>query len=245
MGMWCHALESAVPFVKKASADFRGLPGWYGSPARIGENAFGLSYWDIPEVEGHWAASAAGEWTRSGFRMAFFYYYSEMDSLLHESYGELDLSYSRWGFVVGGGYGALLAWLDQDARWVRHRLKFGAGYLWKDFYGGLWTMGFPDEEWTVVGGVRWNPSSLFSLFVETSGRSLDIGHELCFRYGCIVNRYAFPQFSVGVELVLTLKSWDLGAERGFGKANLGWRGLWIQKKSYFHEHDGDSENRKH
>jgi len=239
------AVESSVPFVKKAAVEPRGLPGWYGSPARLGETAFGFSYWRVPVVEDQWAASAAGEWGSSGFRMAFFQYYSEMDTLLHETYGELDLSFSRWDLVVGGGYGALLAWVDRDTHWVRHRLKFGAGYQWKNFYGSLWTTGFTDERWSGAGGLYWKPSPLFSLSIETSGHSLDLGHELCYKYGCIASYYAFPFFSVGVELVLGLKSWSAGYNRGFGKANLDWEGLWLQKKSYFQNHDGYSKDREH
>ena len=241
----CGAVESPVPFVKKPVVEPRGLPGWYGNPARLGETAFAFSYWRVPVVEDLWAASAAGEWNRSGFRMAFFQYYSEMDTLLHETYGELDLSYSKWNLVVGSGYGALLAWVDSDARWIRHRLKFGAGYQWRRFCGSLWTMGFTDEGWSAVGGVHWRPSSLFSLFVETSGHSLDLGHEFCYKYGCIASHYAFPNFSVGVELVLGLKTWSAGYNRGFGKTNLDWEGLWFQKKSYFQEYDSYSKDREH
>ena len=228
-----YTLDPPVPFVKKAGVEPRGLPGWDRNPARMEETAFGFSYWSSPAVEDLWAVSAAGEWGHSGFRMAFFQYYSEMDTLLHESYGELDLSYSKWGFVAGGGYGALLAWLDSDTRWVRHRFKVGSGYLWRHFWGSLWAMGFTDEKWGVVGGLHWNPSPLFSLSVETTGQSLDLGHEFCYKYGCIASYYTFPNFSVGVELVLGLKTWSAGYNRGFGKANLDWEGVWLQKKSYF------------
>ena len=239
------AVESPVSYVKKNEVDSRGLPGWYGSPARLEDVGFGFSYWRVPVVDNLWSASAAGEWGCSGFRMAFFEYYSQMDSLLHESYGELDLSFSKWDFVVGGGYGTLLAWLDSEARWVRHRLKFGAGYQWRHFYGSLWTMGFTDEKWRSALGLHWKPSPLFSLSMETDGFTLDLGHDFCYKYGCIASHYAFPNFSVGIEVSFFFKTWGLGAERGFGKGNLDWEGFWLQKKSYFQDHDGHSKNREH
>ena len=115
-----------------------GLPGWYSNPARQGQPAFGFSYWNVPEVPDEWGASAVGEWGGSDYRIAFFYYYSEMDSLFREHYGELDAAYGFGPAMFGVGYGTVLDWIPREARWVRHRLKLDAGFQWNAFCGGIY-----------------------------------------------------------------------------------------------------------
>ena len=234
------AMDSPVPFVKKVAVQPAGLPGWYSSPARRGMPSFGFSYWNVPEVPDEWAVSAAGEWGGSVYRVAFFYYYSEMDSLFREHYGELDAAYGYGPAVLGASYGTLLGWIPGGARWVRHRLKFGAGLQWGSFYGGFWTMGFVDEAWNSVGSLSWGPSDIFSFSVEFDGKSMGLGHHFNFGYGSLSSFYTFPRFSVGVELVLNLKILEWGGTHGFGNGNLGWNGLWFRKKLYLQKYDGDS-----
>ena len=233
-------LDSPVPFVKKDVSAPTGLPGWYSSPARWGMTSFGFSYWNIPEVDDEWALSAAGEWGGSVYRVAFFYYYSEMDSLFREHYGELNGAYGLGPEVFGVGYGTLLGWVPQDVRWVRHRLKLGVGGRWRSLYGGLWTMGFVDETWDGRGSLSWKPSDVFSLSVESDGRSFGLGHEFFFSFGKLSSFYTFPRFGVGVELVLNLNFVECGGTRGFGNGNLGWNGVWVRKKLYFQKYDGNS-----
>ena len=227
------AVDSPVPFVKKVAAQSAGLPGWYSSPARRGIPSFGLSYWSVPEVSDEWVASAAGEWGDSRYRMSFFYYYSEMDSLFSEHYGELNAAYGHGPAVLGAGYGTLLGLIPGDARWVRHRLKLGVGLQGGSLYGGVWTMGFTDEKWINRGSVSWTPTGVFSLSVESDGKSVGLGHDFFFKYGNLSCFYVFPCFSVGVELVLNFKLLEWGGTRGFGNGNLGWNGLWVRKKLYF------------
>ena len=86
MGM-AFGLDSPVPFVQKSAIKPTGLPGWYSSPARLGEPSFGFSYWNVPEVADEWAMGAAGEWGNEGYRASFFFYYSEMDSLFRPGGG--------------------------------------------------------------------------------------------------------------------------------------------------------------
>ena len=238
-------LDSPAPFVRKSAAYPVGLSGWYSSPARRGEPSFGFSYWNVPEVPDEWVTSAAGEWGSSDYRIAFFYYYSEMDTLFREHYGELDIAYGLGPVMFGTSYGTLLGWVPCETRWVRHRLKLGAGLLLGDLYVSLWTMGFTDETWGGRGSLSWMPTEVFSLSVESDGKSVYLGHEFLFRFGKFSSFYSFPRFSVGVELVLNLKFLEWGGTRGFGNGNLGWSGLWVRKKLYLQKHDGDSKNRKY
>lgn len=234
------AMDSPVPFVKKVAVQSAGLPGWYSSPARRGTPSFGFSYWNVPEVPDEWAMSAAGEWGDSVYRVAFYYYYGEMDSLFREHYGELDAAYGYGPAVLGASYGTLLGWIPGDARWVRHRLKFGAGLEWGAFCGSLWAMGFTDELWGGRGSISWKPTDMFSLSVESDGKDLSLGHTFFFKFGSLSGFYHFPRFCVGVELVVNLKFLEWGGTHGFGNGNLGWNGLWVRKKMYLQKHDGDS-----
>ena len=245
LASFVFGLDSPVPFVKKSVTGSSGLPGWYSSPARVGEPAFGFSYWNVPEVYDRWAMSAAGEWGSRLYRVAFFYSYSEMDSLFREHYGELDGAYGLGPAVFGAAYGTLLDLVSREVGWVRHRIKAGAGLRWGNVYGSLWTMGFTDETWTGMGSLLWKPTEVFSLSVESDGKSLGVGHDFYFRFGSLSSFYSFPQFSVGVELVLNLKFLEWGGTHGFGNGNLGWNGLWLRKKFYFQKYDGDSQNRKY
>ena len=233
-------LDSPVPFAKKFAVHPAGLPGWYSSPARRGVPSFGFSYWSVPEVPDEWAMSAAGEWGSSGYRIAFFYYYSEMDSLFREHYGEINAAYGLGPAMFGASYGTLLGWVPRGARWVRHRLKLGAGLEWGPFYGSLWAMGFTDDTWGGWGSVSWKPAEMFSLSVESDGETLGLGHSFLFKYGSLSGFYHFPRFCVGVELVLNLKFLEWGGTRGFGNGNLGWNGLWVRKKLYLQKYDSDS-----
>jgi hypothetical protein len=106
-------------------------------------------------------------------------------------------------------------------------------------------MGFTDETWTGMGSLLWKPTEVFSLSVESDGKSLGVGHDFYFRLGSLSSFYTFPRFSVGVELVLNLKFLEWGGTHGFGNGNLGWNGLWLRKKFYFQKYDGDSQNRKY
>ena len=245
MGVFTFGMDSPVPFAKNGVVSPLGLAGWYSSPARLGEPSFGFSYWNVPEVNDEWAMSAAGEWGDSIYRLAFFYYYSEMDSLFREHYGELDASRGLGSVVIGTGYGTLLGWVPGETRWIRHRLKLGAGLQLGNFYGSLWAMGFTDEAWEGMGGVFWRPTEVFSLSVESDGKSIGLGHVFFFKFGTLSSFYTFPRFCVGVELVLNLKYVEWGGTHGFGNGNLGWNGLWVQKKMYFQKHDGDSQNWKY
>lgn len=234
------AIDSPVPFVKKAAVQSVGLPGWYSSPARRGMTSFGFSYWNVPEVPDEWAMSAAGEWGDRGYRIAFFYDYTEIDSLFREHYGEWNVAYGLGPAMFGVGYGTVLGWVPQDTRWIRHRLKLGAGLEWGPFYGSLWAMGFTDELWGGRGSISWKPTDMFSLSVESDGETLGLGHSFFFKYGSLSGFYHFPRFCVGVELVLNLKFLEWGGTHGFGNGNLGWNGLWVRKKLYLQKYDSDS-----
>ncbi len=239
------AMDPPVPFVNKGAPYLAGLPGWNSNPARRGQPAFGFSYWTVPELQDEWAVGAAGEWGGQDYRIAFFFYYSEMDSLFREHYGELDAAYSCGPVIFGASYGTLLGWVPRESRWGRHRLKFGTGLQWGGFYGGLWTIGFTDETWGGRGSLSWAPSKVFSLSVESDGNSLGLVHEFFFDFGTLSSFYTFPHFSVGVELVLNLNFLECGGTHGFGNGNLGWNGLWVRKKLYLQKHDSDSKNRKY
>ena len=235
-------LDSPTSFVKKSVANANGLPGWYTSPARRGSPSFGFSYWDISEIEDEWAVSAAGEWGNRSYRVSFFYYYSEMDSLFREHYGEWNAAYGFGPAILGASYGTLLEWVPQNAHWVRHRLKIGTGLQWNSFYGSLWSLGFTDETWSGIGSVSWTPSKSFSVSVESDGNSVSIGHDFFFKFGSLSSFYSFPHFSVGIELVLSIKKIECGGTHGFGNGNLGWNGLWIRKKMYLQNHDSHLKN---
>ena len=232
-------LDSPVPFVQKNAMQSTGLPGWYSSPARLGEPSFGFSYWKVPEVTDEWAMGAAGEWGNEGYRVSFFFYYSEMDSLFGESYGEWNAAYGLGPVVAGISYGTLLGWIPRETRWVRHRLKLGTAGRWGPLYGGFWTTGFTDESWSGWGSLSWMPSEMFSLSVGSNGRSLSLNHDFYFKYGRVSSFYRFPHFCVGVELVLNIKTLEWGATHGFGNGNLGWNGLWARKKLYLQRYDAD------
>ena len=169
-------LDSPVPFAKKFAVQSAGLPGWYSSPARRGVPSFGFSYWSVPEVPDEWAMSAAGEWGSSGYRIAFFYYYSEMDSLFREHYGEINAAYGLGPAMFGASYGTLLGWVPRGARWVRHRLKLGAGLEWGPFYGSLWAMGFTNDAWGARGSVSWKPDT--AVLSRENGKAAPVTLEM-------------------------------------------------------------------
>ena len=151
-------LDSPVPFVKKSVTGSSGLPGWYSSPARVGEPAFGFSYWNVPEVYDRWAMSAAGEWGSRLYRVAFFYSYSEMDSLFREHYGELDGAYdvtvsvdkesgAEAALLVEGKIGNSSFSQKIVLEAASKRLEFRTTVDWKELHR-LLKVGFPVSVYT-------------------------------------------------------------------------------------------------
>lgn len=227
----CH--DAPVGFASGTWVSPEGLPGWESTPARAPETTVGVSgYWRSGEdvFDGEWALSAAGEWGYPLYRASFLYSYYALDSLYRESAVSFELSASRWFLLAGGGFGAVAQWVPGDGAWIRYRLKAGLSALLSGFTVSAWWTGFTDESpdfpWA---GIFWEPSGLFSAFVQTRWESFTVGTLLHFSWGSVETSYGFPGFSLSLGISVGYAGYGAGVCHGTSGGLPAWNGVWTSK----------------
>ena len=219
------AIGGPVPFVPTVQGDLSpsGLPGFFSSPARTSAPGFAIAAVHDAENVEEFVYAGYGEVGIGPLRLAFFSSFHGLDSLYRQSYSELQSSLPvesfMGSFVLGAAYGLSMEWLPGAEKWVRHRYKGGALFLWRDFAVGGTVYGFSDDMDGYVagrGGLHWEPQGSFSFFLEADRSSVWLGNGIRFRYGDMHFRYEFPDFSVSLLFSACWEGWFAGMAAGSG-----------------------------
>ena len=224
----CH--DAPVGFASGTWGSPEGLPGWESTPARTPNTSVGVSGYWRSETPNELSLSVAGEWGFPSYRAAFLYSYYVLDSLFRESAVSLELSLSRWFLIAGGGFGTVAQWLPDDAGWLRYRLKFGISAQLSGFTLSSWWSGFTDEPpelpWV---GIFWEPSGIFSAFVQTRWEMFTVGSVLHFAWGSVETAYGFPGFALTLGISLGHAGFGAGVRHGTCGGLPAWNGVWGSK----------------
>ena len=232
-------LLAAVPiFASEGHASFAallagglspvGLHGYNSSPARFAQTAYGVSYYWMDDVdELSWNLSL--EFGNEFYRVGAFVCYHLMDSLYRNSYSEISLAKTWTRMALGASYGIDMSWIPRNAFWVRHRLKFGAGYVFRQVYFSGMLFGFTDERIKPAVGVHWMSDESISAFAESDFENLYVGAGFRWNFFEICTSYRFPDFAVAVQLSFKWEKWGFSYARGFQHNSLGWNGAHIYR----------------
>lgn len=210
----------------------RGPVGFDGSPARIGEPAAYVSYFQAENVE-EVAWSAGGEWIWENLRCAFFSDLHQLDSLYDQLYSELDFSYRWKKFLAGLGYGFSMEWIPENAQWSRNRLKIGAAYVEQSWYLSAmvdcWFSEFEKEGSFLLGGGM-EVGKLGNVFVEWNGRDVSLGNSVRWKFLELRTAYVFPDFGVALEMSFSFGLFDIEPHYSFSSEKIGWFGIGLRKR---------------
>ena len=229
----CNASEGRAPFASLLAGGLssKGLGGFYSTPARYAEPAYGLAYYWMDEVDVYsWNLSL--EFGNEAYRVGAFVAYESMDSLYRNSYSEISFAETWARFAVGMGYGLNMEWIPGDALWTRHRLKIGADYLWRQVAVSGMLSGFVDEDVSHVSpviGVHWNSDESVTAFVECDFDYLYVGASFRWKFLEVGTSYRFPDFAVAMQLSLRWSRYGVSYARGFKHNSLGWNGVHVSR----------------
>ena len=205
-----------------------GLGGYHSSPARFAETSYGVSYYWMDDVEElSWNLSL--EFGNDFYRVGAFVCYHSMDSLYRNSYSEISFAKTWARLSLGASYGLDMEWIPDDAFWARHRIKFGAGYVFRQVYLSGMLVGWAGETPTPALGIHWISDESIAAFAETDFQNLYVGADFRWNFFEISTSYRFPDFAVAVQLSFSFEKVGFSFLRGFQHNSLGWNGVHIYR----------------
>ena len=211
-----------------------GLGGFNSTPARFADPSYGTSfYWMDVVDEFSWNLSL--EFGNDVYRVGAFASYASMDSLYRNTYWEFAFARTWTHLAVGVGYGLDMEWIPGESLWVRHRLKAGVDYGWRQVHFAGMLSGFTDEGVSPMVGVHWISDESVRAFAECDFDYLYVGAEFHWKYFDVCTSYRFPDFAVAVQLSFRRGHWGAAYARGFQHNSLGWNGVhvsrWLKNES--------------
>ena len=229
----CNAAEGRAPFASLLAGGLspKGLGGFYSTPARYAEPAYGVAYYWMDEVEVYsWSLSL--EFGNDAYRVGAFAAYQSMDSLYRNLYSELLFAKSWAKLAVGMSYGLDMDWVPGDAFWTRHRFKWAVDYRWNQIAVAGMLSGFMDEgvsHLSPIVGVHWNSDESVSAFSECDFDYLYVGASFRWKFLEVATSYRFPDFAVAVLLSFNGNRYGVSYARGFKHNSLGWNGVHVSR----------------
>lgn len=216
-------VDGPVPFVQSMEGDVsrEGSPGYYSSPARFAKDEIAVSLWNVFGSTEEMAYAALGVFGISSFRGAFYYVFSNLDSLYRLSYMEIELAKNWDCLSLGVAYGFSMEWFPRNVMWARHRYKVGILWALESFCIGAEIFGYTDENPSFKGGLHFSPEGRFSSFVEFDRHNAYVGNEARLKYGSMAVVFRFPSFSMSASVTLDIGGWFVGAEGSMGNLQNG------------------------
>ena len=236
-------LLSALVFASEGRASFasllsggnapRGLGGYHSTPARHAENAYGVSYYWMDEVdEISWNLSL--DFGNDIYRVGAFVSYQSMDSLHRALYSEGSFARTWNRLTLGIAYGLDMEWIPGDVFWTRHRFKWAANYSWRQIHVAGMLNGFMDEGVTPAVGVHWISDEPISAFAECDFDYLYVGAVFRWNLLEISTSYRFPDFAFAMQFSFRWSFCGVSYARGFKHNSLGWSGIHVSRKFTYH-----------
>lgn len=205
-----------------------GLGGFYSTPARYAENAYGVSYYWMDDVnEFSWNLSL--DFGNTLYRVGAFISYRSMDSLYRNLYSESSFSWTWNQLNAGIGYGLGMEWEPGGEFWARHRFKCGVNYRWRQVLVAGMLSGFMDDGVTPAVGVHWMSDESISSFVECDFDYLYVGAGFRWKFLELWTSYRFPDFAVALQLSFRRNRYGGAYVRGFPHNSLGWNGIHVSR----------------
>lgn len=229
----CDAAEGHASFASLLAGNLspKGLGGFYSTPARHAEPAYGVAYYWMDEVDVYsWSLSL--EFGNDAYRACAFVAYQSMDSLYRNLYSEISFAKNWAKLVVGMSYGLGMEWVPGDAFWTRHRFKWAASYRWKQIVAAGMLSGFMDEgvsHLSPIVGVHWDSDESVSAFSECDFDYLYVGASFRWKFLEVATSYRFPDFAVAVQLSFNGGRYGVSYARGFKHNSLGWNGVHVSR----------------
>jgi hypothetical protein len=206
----------------------KGLGGFYSSPARFAEGAYGVSYYwmdDVDEIS--WNLSL--DFGSDAYRVGAFVSYQSMDSLYRNSYSEVSFAKTWAHAAVGMSYGLDMEWIPGSDFWARHRFKWGIDYCWRKISVAGLLSGFLDEGVSPTVGVHWDSDDAIAAFAESDFDYLYVGAVFRWKFLDFVTCYRFPDFAVAIQLSVRCGRFGASYARGFHHNSLGWNGVHVSR----------------
>ncbi len=229
----CNAAEGHASFASLLAGNLspKGLGGFYSTPARHAEPAYGVAYYWMDEVDIYsWSLSL--EFGNDAYRAGTFVAYQSMDSLYRNLYSEVSFAKTWAKLAVGMSYGLDMEWVPGDAFWTRHRFKWAASYRWKQIVAAGMLSRFMDEgvsHLTPIVGVHWDSDESVSAFSECDFDYLYVGASFRWKFLEVTTSYRFPDFAVAVLLSFNGNRYGVSYARGFKHNSLGWNGVHVSR----------------